>query len=213
MNTETPHPDMPTTRDSLAAHIQQWPQLNSGIRYQYLVDYHSYNGFGTYNLSNEEWDTREMIYNFKNNSELTDPISHKQAMDKAISLLLPLLRDTFGEKLSQLTLVCIPASTAKKTIDRFEEFSKLVTEATGMVNGYGHITIVADKDGVGDSHLPVYDIDHDFFDSRKVLLFDDIMVTGGSVSKFATRLSESGVDIVAAVVLGKTVAKNVLKDE
>ena len=140
-------------------------------------------------------------------SELTDPISHKNALDKAISLVLPLLSDTFGEATKQLTLVCIPASTAEQTAARFEEFAQRVTEATGMTNGYEHITIVADKDGVGDSHLPEYAIDTEFFDGRRVLLFDDIMVTGGSVNKFATRLSELGIDIVAAVVLGKTVAK------
>jgi hypothetical protein len=191
----------------LTACIEKWPQLNGGIRYQYLVDYHSYTGFGTYSLTNEEWDNREMIYNFKNNSELTDPISHKIALDKAIDLVLPLLRNTFGEELKKLTLVCIPASTAEQTAARFEEFARRVTEATGMTNGYDHITVVADKDGVGDSHLPEYAIDNEFFAERKVLLFDDIMVTGGSVNKFATRLTEAGIDIVAAVILGKTVAK------
>lgn len=207
MNNETSHPDMAKPCDKLSACIEKWPQLNGGIHYQYLVDYHSYTGFGTYSLTNEEWDNREMIYNFKNNSELTDPISHKNALDKAISLVLPLLSDTFGEATKQLTLVCIPASTAEQTAARFEEFAQRVTEATGMTNGYEHITIVADKDGVGDSHLPEYAIDTEFFAERKVLLFDDIMVTGGSVNKFATRLSELGIDIVAAVVLGKTVAK------
>ena len=207
MNNETSRPDMAKPCDTLTACIEKWPQLNGGIHYQYLVDYHSYTGFGTYSLTNEEWDNREMIYNFKNNSELTDPISHQNALDKAIGLVLPLLRDTFGDSLGQLTLVCIPASTAEQTAARFEEFARRVTEATGMTNGYDHITIVADKDGVGDSHLPEYAIDNEFFAGRRVLLFDDIMVTGGSVNKFATRLTDAGIDIVAAVVLGKTVAK------
>lgn len=207
MNNETLHPNMAKPCDTLTSCIEKWPRLNGGIRYQYLVDFHSYTGFGTYSLTNEEWDNREMINNFKNNSELTDPISHQIALDKAISLVLPLLRDTFGEALKQLTLVCIPASTAEQTAARFEEFAQRVTEATGMTNGYDHITVVADKDGIGDSHLPEYAIDSDFFAGRKVLLFDDIMVTGGSVNKFATRLSDADIDIVAAIVLGKTVAK------
>ena len=207
MNNEIPHPDMAKPCDTLTKCIEKWPKLNGGIHYQYLVDYHSYTGFGTYSLTNEEWDNREMIYNFKNNSELTDPISHKNALNKAIDMVLPLLNETFGEVLKQLTLVCIPASTAEQTAARFEEFAQRVTEATGMTNGYDHITIVADKDGVGDSHLPEYAIDNEFFVGRKVLLFDDIMVTGGSVNKFATRLTDAGIDIAAAVVLGKTVAK------
>jgi len=198
--------DAPQVSD-LAACIESWPILASGIRYQYLVDYHSYNAFGTYSLSNEEWDNREMIQNFKNNSELTDPISHENAMRKAITMLTRLLHDTFGEKLPLLTLVCIPASTAEKTAARFEEFSRLVCEETGMSNGYEHITVVADLDHVGDSHLPEYSIDTDYFKSRNVLLFDDIMVTGGSINKFASQVVGLCGNIVAAVVLGKAVIK------
>ena len=69
---------------TLASCTESWPQLSSGIRYKHLVDYYSYNAFGAYSLSNEEWDNRDMIHNFKNNSELTDPISHLNAMNKAI---------------------------------------------------------------------------------------------------------------------------------
>lgn len=185
-----------------------WPQLACGLRYQHLVDYHSYTGFGTYNLSNEEWDNREMIFNFKNNSELTDPISHQQAMEKAILLFTDLLTKTFGEHLPSLTLACIPASTAEKTEARFKEFARRVTEATGMENGYDHIQVVADQDPerLSDSHLPQYAIDPEYFKGRKVLLFDDIMATGRSMGKFASRMEEAGAEVVAAVVLGKTVS-------
>ena len=204
------HPSMASgvTPDECVA---SWPQLQSGIHYRHLVDYHSYNAFGTYNLSPEEWDNREMIYNFKNNSELTDPISHQQAMEKAIELLTALLKDTFGEQLPKLTLTCIPASTAEKTAARFGDFSQLVTDATGMENGYSHINVVADQERLEDSHLPQYSIDTDYYNGRLVLLFDDIMATGGSVSKFAARMEEAGAHIVAAVVLGNTVSRP--KDE
>ena len=196
-----------TQETTLATCTASWPQLSSGIRYKHLVDYYSYNAFGAYSLSNEEWDNRDMIHNFKNNSELTDPISHLNAMNKAIDLLLALLRDTFGDLLPQLTLVCIPASTAEKTAARFEEFAKLVCEKTGMANGYTHITVVADQEYLSDSHLPQYDIDTDFFANRLVLLFDDIMATGGSVNKFAAHMDETGAQVIAAVVLGKAVPR------
>jgi len=211
---ENTHPDT-TAANRLAECVASWPQLQSGISYRALVDYHSYNAYGTYNLSNEEWDNREMIFNFKNNSELTDPISHRNAMEKAITLLTALLHDTFGPMLPQLTLACIPASTAAKTAARFEEFAQLVTRQTGMDNGYGHISVVADQDPdhLGDSHLPQYAIDPDYFAGRHVLLFDDIMATGSSVSKFAAHMAEAGATVTAAVVLGKTVAKPAQHEE
>ena len=211
---ENNHPE--TAQASLLAErVAAWPQLESGIHYQALVDYHSYNAYGTYNLSNEEWDNREMIFNFKNNSELTDPISHRNAMEKAISLLTDLLQATFGDLLAQLTLVCIPASTAAKTAARFEEFAQIVTAKTGMDNGYGHIDIVVDQDPehLGDSHLPQYAIDPAFFKGRQVLLFDDIMATGSSVSKFAANMTNAGATVAAAVVLGKTITKPAQPEE
>ena len=196
------------TQDAtLAACTASWPQLSSGIRYKHLVDYYSYNAFGAYSLSNEEWDNREMIHNFKNNSELTDPISHLNAMNKAIELFVTLLQDSFGDLLPQLTLVCIPASTAEKTAARFEEFARLVCEKTGMANGYAHIPVVADQEYLSGSHLPQYDLDAQFFNGRPVLLFDDIMATGGSVKQFAARMEESGAQIIGAVVLGKAVPR------
>ena len=206
------HPETKQER-TLEACVAGWTQLSSGIHYHKLVDFQSPNAFGTYNLSNEEWDNREMIMNFKNNSELTDPISHKNALDKVTQLLLPLLKDTFGELLPTLTLVCIPASTAEKTAARYKEFAQIVTQATGMVNGYDHIAVVMDQEHLEDSHLPQYTIDLAFFEGRKVLLFDDIMATGGSVNKFALRMKETGADVIAAVVLGKTVSRRRGNDE
>ena len=129
-------------------------------------------------------------------------------MKKAISLFTELLVSTFGDLLPSLTLACIPASTAEKTEARFKEFAQHMAEATGMENGYEHIKVVADQDPekLGDSHLPQYAIDTEYFKDRKVLLFDDIMATGNSVGKFAKRMEETGADVVAAVVLGKTVS-------
>ena len=212
---ENTHSNMTEDSKTLRGLTDSWAKLDNGIPYRQLVDYHSYNAYGTYNLSNEEWDNREMIFNFKNNSELTDPISHQQAMEKAIQLFTDLLKPTFGEHLPLLTLVCIPASTAEKTVARFKEFAELVTANTGMVNGYEHINIVEDQDPehLGDSHLPQYAIDPEFFNGRNVLLFDDIMATGGSVKQFAARMEEAGAFVVAAVVLGKTVRKPQIENE
>lgn len=202
---ETTH-NAPATRTTPDNCVAEWPRLASGIAFYHLVDYHTYNTYGAYNLSAEEWDNREMIYNFKNNSELTDPISHRNAMEKAIGMLLPQLKATFGDSLSQLTLVCIPASTAEKTKARFEEFSDVVTKATGMTNGYAHVHVAVDAESKHLSNQPQYTLDEEWFAGRDVLLFDDIMATGGSISSFAGQLTSAGAHVVAAMVLGKTVA-------
>ena len=193
--------------------VASWPRLTSGVAYNYLVDYHTYNTYGAYNLSAEEWDNREMIYNFKNNSELTDPISHQQAMEKAIGLLLPMLKTTFGELLSQLTLVCIPASTAEKTVARFEEFARIVTGDTGMDNGFTHVQVAVDAESKHLADQPLYTIDEEWFKDRDVLLFDDIMATGGSIKSFAKQMKAAGAHVVAAVVLGKTISDKFAREK
>ena len=68
--------------------IASWPSLSNGIHYNWLVDYPAYSAFGTYELSNEDWEKRDFIQNFKGNSELTTETDHQQAMSKAISLYL-----------------------------------------------------------------------------------------------------------------------------
>ncbi|MBO4658911.1 MAG: phosphoribosyltransferase [Prevotella sp.] len=203
----------PTQQPSLDANVASWPRLDGSIAFNHLVDYHSYNTYGAYSLSAEEWDNREMIYNFKNNSELTDPISHQQALEKAIGLFIPMLKTTFGEQLHQLTLVCIPASTAEKTKARFEDFARIVTEETGMENGYHHVQVAVDAESKHLADQPLYTIDEEWFKGRDVLLFDDIMATGGSIKSFAGQMTAAGAHVVAAVVLGKTISDKFAREK
>ena len=95
--------------------IASWPCLSNGLHYNWLVDYAAFSAFGTFELSAEEWEKRDLIVNFKGNSELTTEIDHQQAVDKAIDLVSSFLKAVFSEKeettnplptLSQLTLVC-----------------------------------------------------------------------------------------------------------
>ena len=113
--------------------IASWPCLSNGLHYNWLVDYAAFSAFGTFELSAEEWEKRDLIVNFKGNSELTTEIDHQQAVDKAIDLVSSFLKAVFSEKegatnslptLSQLTLVCLPASTRKHTERRFRKFSE-----------------------------------------------------------------------------------------
>jgi predicted amidophosphoribosyltransferase len=134
-------------------------------------------------------------------------------MEKAISRLLPQRKATFGEHLPQLTLVCIPASTAEKTKARFEEFANVVTEATGMANGYPHVQVAVDAESKHLSNQPQYTLDEEWFAGRDVLLFDDIMATGGSINTFAQQMTSGGAHVVAALVLGKTVADKFGKEK
>lgn len=95
---------------AISENIQQWPCLNDGLHYNWLVDYAAFSAFGTFELSPEEWEKRDLIVNFKGNSELTTEIDHQQALKKAIDMVVSYLKDVLGDEGSSITLVCIPAS-------------------------------------------------------------------------------------------------------
>ncbi len=167
--------------------IQDWKQLEGGLKYTWLVDYLTYSAFGTFELSPEDWEKRDLIANFKGNSELTTEIDHQQAVDKAIAIATQFIKDTFGDEAKDLTLVCVPAKKECNTQHRFERFSQEVCAQTGMENAYGHIT-------------------EDFVKGKDVVIFDDIIASGGSISKFAAHIKTLGANIICAIALGKTIS-------
>ena len=168
--------------------IEKWHQLKSGIRYNWLVDYAAFSAFGTFELSNEDWEKRDFIVNFKGNSELTTEMDHKNAVDKAIDNVAQLILKTFGEEAKGLTFVCVPASTEGNTERRFLRFSQEVCKLTGMLNAYGKID------------------DNEFFKGKDIIIFDDIIASGGSICRFADKMKVLGANTICAIALGKKIS-------
>lgn len=167
--------------------IEEWHQLDGDLRYTWLVDYAAFSAFGTFELSSEDWEKRDFIVNFKGNSELTTEMDHQQAVEKAILDVTQLIQDTFGEETQTLTLVCVPASTEANTQRRFARFSQEVCKNTGMTNAYGHL-------------------EEDYLKDKDVIIFDDIIASGGSICRFADKLKAMGAHIVCAIALGKKIS-------
>jgi hypothetical protein len=183
-------------QDVLLAAVSKWQILSDNLHYSWVVDYATYTAGGTFSLTESQWAERELVTNFKGNTELTTEIDHKEAVKKAIELIAHKIKKTFGDNASQLTLVCIPASTEETTCRRFEIFSEEVCKICGMDSGYSHILFQTDGS---------YIFDEGFFKSRPVLLMDDIIASGASVRRFAQNISESGAIVIAALALGKKV--------
>lgn len=139
---------------------------------------------------------RSMIYNFK------DGIQHKQVCD----LLVKKLADTYGDALDLITFVCIPASTRRVNKDRYEAFMEDVCSETGMRNGYEHVTIIKEKEPshLGGKSDAVFGYDKDFFKDSYVVLFDDVVTRGHSLSRMKRELENNGATIVGAISIGRT---------
>ncbi len=185
--------------------IEKWPTLANGLHYKWMVDYPAFSSFGTYELSQEEWENRGLVANFKGNSALTTDIDHQAAVEKAISLTTDFLNEWLGQDAQGLTLVCVPSAQEAKTKRRYREFSEQVSKALGMTNAYPAFSYNKHVDEDGDE-VDELVIDKAYFKGRKVVLFDDIIASGESLRKFSDYLAGLGAEIIAAVVLGKTIA-------
>ena len=168
--------------------IEKWHQLEGGLLYNWLVDYAAFSAFGTFELSNEDWEKRDFIVNFKGNSELTTEMDHQNAVDRAISNVTQLVLNTFGEEAKTLTLVCVPASTEANTERRFFRFSQEVCKITGMLNAYGKLE------------------DKEFLKGKDIVIFDDIIASGGSICRFADKMKDLGANVICAIALGKKIS-------
>lgn len=166
---------------------QRWHQLSNGLPFKWIVDYASYRGTGTYQLSNEDWEKRDYIVNFKGNSELTTEIDHQAALQQAIKDVSNLILSSFGKNPSDLTFVCVPASTPESTERRFKTFSEEVCKACHIENAYGHWE------------------EESFFQGKDLIIFDDITASGKSIINFADKMTAQGANVIAAITLGKKV--------
>lgn len=146
--------------------INSWPVLKNGLHYKWLVDYAAFSAFGTFELTAEEWEKRDLIVNFKGNSELTTEMDHQEALKKAIEMVSDKLKSLLGEEAAQFTLVCIPAALEAHTKRRFKEFSEEICKATGMTNAYPAFSYTHDVDEDGDPVDELH-IDEAFFQGKR----------------------------------------------
>ena len=114
--------------------------------------------------------------------------------------------------LSDVTVVCIPASTMCAHVRRWKRFSQLFCRLTGAQNGFEHIEVRGSRKRAhvtGEYELAtnikhLVHIDADFFKGRKVLVIDDIYTTGQSSRAFIEAMQAAGATVVMAAFLAKT---------
>ncbi len=58
------------------------------------------------------------------------------------------LLNEFGDRVKNIVFVCIPASTYEQNENRYRFFCEQVCSLTGVVNGFSHIRLLADRPSV-----------------------------------------------------------------
>lgn len=148
------------------------------------------------------WGIRKKVWRFKDGDQAT-------AADVAQWVV-----NTLDEKMPDLencTFVCIPASTEQKTQARYEQFAKDVCKATGMTNAYKHIKVEGERLALHEhkvcktiSRVQVLKFNRNFFNGRKVIIFDDVITRGASFATMASYLEEMGAQVVDGIFLAAT---------
>lgn len=190
-------------KSSIQEHENLLSRLNSGVSGWNAVagvpHYFFYYYYPTRftNISSDSQEARRLVYNFK------DGIAHNKVKDMVVSKL----RNTFSTAdLSKMTFVCIPASTIAVNQSRYKDFSREVSQALDMWNGYDYITITKEKtpSHLGGTDSAEYSFDRSFFKDKIVVLFDDIVTRGGSVSSMKSNLESLGAKVICAISIGRT---------
>ena len=189
---------------SLKRCVSSWETLAFNLPYNFLLHY--YPTTCDFEATEEEWNDRWLVWNFKNTPGKTSEEEHEKALDEVIPRLTSLLENTFGNYLDLLTLVCIPASSEANNNARFQDFSERLTNETDMDNAFDHIQVVEDATPkhLGGTGTPVLHFDENFFKGRFVLLFDDVITRGISMLRFKMKLEALGATVIAGVSVGKT---------
>ena len=197
-------------RENIIERIKQtvrssWNHLTQDFSYKYLLRY--YPTTCAFEVTNEEWENRYRVWNFKNDPQRVSQEEHDDAMAWVIDNVKRVLVDDIGrEALTLLTLVCIPASSMSDTKRRYLDFSEQLCKATGMSNAYPHIRIVSDATPkhLGGSGEPTIDFDTDYFKNKKIILFDDVITSGNSMLRMKAKLEGLEATVIAGISIGKT---------
>jgi hypothetical protein len=174
-------------------------------------------------------ENQEFIFNFKDG---TCPEIYAQIFSRAILNLFKGLINTETNKviLEDTIILPVPASTQEKHKMRYQDLFKLISEKTGVGNGYEYIKI---KNDVEAKHLnnnrtsleKHIEIDYSFMKNyTNIILIDDVITTGKSISDLANKFRNLKVlqeyvgiakpQFIIGLVLGKTFNQlDLLNDE
>lgn len=116
--------------------------------------------------------------------------------------------------LTDVVVVCIPASSQYSHIRRWKRFTEMLCRQTGAVNGFSHVSVIGNRKRAhvtGEYELAtnikhILNIDADFFRGKNVLVIDDIYTTGRSSAAFISALEATGAHVQMSMFLAKTIS-------
>lgn len=197
--------NLPTT---LYACVSSWnSHINSTLKHKYFFNYYSYYTHKN-DATSSMWNTWKTVWNFKNDpSKNISSYEHTTALNKVIDLVEGELRRAFGSKTEYLTLVCLTASTQRKTELRFKKFAEIVCKDLKMNNAYPYIRVAGEGGAMheGGTGVTSKSYDSSFFKGKYIVLFDDVRTSGNSLERECRVLENYGAKVICAITIAQTV--------
>ena len=149
----------------------------------------------------EDIDRHRMILDFKDGKPYATRWAAREICNSLSSM-----------DLSDTIIVCVPACCKRTNDRRFKEFSSIICERTGAVNGFSHVQVFGHRRKAHIDHVheladnadEYIHVDGDFFRGRKVIVLDDIVTTCKTANAFIDRMASAGADVRMVLFLAKT---------
>lgn len=167
------------------------------IPHKYFFKYYPLSASAPVNGDREH---RQLIWDFKD--------AKRQAQEIVLSNVVDYLKGlNIDEFFDKITFVCAPASSRESYKNRFALFSKRVCEECGMRDGTPHISILnsVTPKHLGGEESVKYEVDRNYFKGQWIIVFDDLVTSGFTISRFTSRLSEVGAKVIGIITIGRTV--------
>ncbi|HBZ57762.1 MAG TPA: hypothetical protein DEO49_01235 [Sutterella sp.] len=180
----------------------------AGLKVLSMYPYYPRYRYPDSSLSHNDCLNRTAIWMFKGDYERGTTVeAHQFYMHLFARYLSEEIDEFFGDLARHLTLVCVPASSRERNKRRFGRFSEIVCENLSMSNGFDHVRPAEDgtPKHLGGRGAAALDIDERFFAGRSVLLFDDLITQGATMSSLACQLESAGAQVIGGITLGRTV--------
>ena len=171
----------------------------SGMPHKFFFDYYPTNKYTETDLSKEQLSSRSFIWGFKDGKDYYQT--------KAVEMVSEFINNSgLKQFASKLVLVCSPASSSISNEVRYRFFSEEVCNKTGITNGFHHIEVtgIATPKHLGGKGCVDFDAEESFFSGKYVLLFDDLVTSGGTISLTKRRLESAGAKVIGLISLGQT---------
>lgn len=183
--------------------------LSNGGECLCIHDYYPKSGYGE-NVSPAQKAIRETVYSFKDKFNSKSPTQIMSARTTISNAVCSVINKLYPGDQHNLWFCTAQASTPESAVKRFKYFCQMVSNASGVNDGFDLISVTGVKASASTGGGTRGDISNLSFDpalinGKRIILFDDIITSGKTMAAIRNALLRSGAVSVDCIAYGRTV--------